>query len=96
MIPTFSSIATDPSLWVALCRHCSAQRVADPCGVELAPLVVAVISGCCHDCGAGFCLCRGQLACGRCPRKNARVIVDELLAWQILVPAAPETVPSPL
>lgn len=83
---------------VALCEHCARQRAASATfgGPELEPLaVVAVVSGCCHDCGAGYCLCRGQLACERCPRKNARVVVQALAIYRMVIPRAPSTVPAP-
>jgi hypothetical protein len=91
----------------ALCEHCARQRQAAVTigGPELSALGVVsgdafvplvVVSGCCHDCGAGYCLCRGQLACERCPRKNARVIVQSLTLYQLAVPPAPSTHPKPL
>lgn len=96
MITTYTTPEVEKHLWVALCKHCSAQRRADPCGVELEAVAVGVISGCCHDCGGGFCLCRGHLACDYCPRKNATVIVDELIPWRVVVPPPPSTIPAPL
>lgn len=88
---------------VALCEHCSKQRQAS--GSVLEPLAgvvdgrashLFVVSGCCHDCGAGFCLCGGFADCERCPRKNARVVVQALTLYRIVVPRAPSTIPGPL
>jgi len=99
------AVSVDP-IWgaVALCEHCARQRAASVTsgGPELEPLAVGrsqypfVVSGCCHDCGAGYCLCRGQGACERCPRKNSRVIVQALTLYRMVIPRAPSTVPAPL
>ncbi len=79
---------------VALCRHCARQRDAGGC--ELEGLAVAVVSGCCHDCGGGFCLCRGSFPCELCPRRNAPVILEALAVFALVVPPPPSTLPSPL
>ncbi len=84
------------SRWVALCAHCSQQRRSDPGSAELEEVATCVISGCCHDCGGGYCLCGGYLACERCPRKNARVILEKLTVWRLVVPEPPSTQPAPL
>lgn len=79
---------------VALCPHCVEQRMSDPRAPELERLDVGVISGTCHDCGGGFCLCRGALSrCDVCPRKNSPVVVQRLTAYTFKVPEPAPTVP---
>lgn len=79
---------------VALCSHCARERAADLDGPELERLSVGVVSGVCHDCGGGFCLCRGVLSrCDICPRKNARVVLSSLTAYAFRVPPAAPTKP---
>jgi hypothetical protein len=91
---TFATSEIESSLCAALCEHCAEQRQANPGAIALERLPLLVLSGCCHDCGGGFCLCRGHLACERCPRKNARVILEALSAWRVVVPAPPPTQPN--
>jgi hypothetical protein len=85
-----STIVLDPAslslalCCVALCTHCAKQRDADPSSPELVAAPAAVLSGVCHDCGGGFCLCRGILECDRCPRRNA-----------LRLPPPPSTIPRP-
>lgn len=79
---------------VVLCQHCERQRSAELGGPELVALGMAVVSGCCHDCGAGFCLCRGSLRCELCPRKNSPVIVDGLTLYRIEAPPPVSTRPA--
>ena len=82
---------------VALCAHCAAQRHASE-GAELADVGSiwgpVVVSGVCHDCGGGFCLCRGQLGCGRCPLMNAPCVVQGLALYRRIVPPPPSTRPG--
>ncbi len=87
------TVPSDAGL-VALCPHCVEQRLSDPRSPELVAIEVGVISGACHDCGGGFCLCRGALSrCDVCPRKNAPVVVSRLTAFMFKVPPERETVP---
>lgn len=82
---------------VALCAHCAEQRMSDLGGPELEKLDAGVVSGVCHDCGGGFCMCRGALSrCDICPRKNAPVVVSKLTAYAFRIPPAAPTVPSVL
>lgn len=81
---------------VALCAHCARQREADPCGVELAPSHLGVVSGYCHDCGGGWCECRGHLPCDYCPRRNSPVVLSGLKLYAVVIPPPPPTMPSPL
>lgn len=81
---------------VVLCAHCADQRQADPSAAALEALRAPVVSGCCHDCGGGFCMCRGSLPCELCPRRNSPVLVQGLTFFRLLVPPAAETVPAAL
>lgn len=81
---------------VALCRHCAQQRESDPSAPELVAAPAAILSGVCHDCGGGFCLCRGVLDCSRCPRRNAPVILQSLTCYALRLPSPPSTIPRPL
>ena len=77
-----------------LCDHCAAQRQAELAGPSLEALAVGVVSGCCEDCGGGFCMCGGARWCERCPRKNSPTIVTRLRAYRPHVSRTP--VRSPL
>ncbi len=79
---------------MVLCQHCERQRSAELNGPELVALGLAVVSGCCHDCGAGYCMCLGALPCELCPRRNSPVIVQGLTLYKMLVPVPPSTQPS--
>lgn len=82
---------------VALCANCWIARRREPSPATLVHVPNApIVSGTCHDCGGGWCECRGRLPCELCPRKNSPVIVLSLRLYTLVVPPPPDTVPSPL
>ena len=109
MMPTLAHFSVPMPLCVALCDHCAKQRQATSpiggpdlvllrsvswdgrAGVEVQP---TVLSGFCHDCGGGWCLCNGRLPCDNCPRRNSPVVLGGLSVYAISVPPAPPTLPT--
>ena len=92
--PHSLAIGSPGEAWAVLCSHCERQRSASINGPELVALGLAVVSGCCHDCGAGYCMCRGTLPCELCPRKNSPVIVEGLTLYRLDVPPPASTRPA--
>lgn len=96
-MPTVAISIDTAGAGVALCAFCAKQRRAASAfgGPSIDAMPFVVVSGCCHDCGAGYCLCGGHLDCERCPRSNARVIVQVLTLYRLQLPRTPSTIPPP-
>lgn len=96
-LATFSAELEQDAGRVALCARCSEQHRGDPNGIAIEALAVCVHAGYCHNCGAGWCECRGTFPCDYCPRRNSHVILSQpLTLFRIVVPRAPSTIPRPL
>ncbi len=81
---------------VALCASCYRDMIEDPDAPELEPVSLGVVCGYCHNCGAGWCECRGMIRCDYCPRRNSPVILMTcLVLYRIVGPPAPITTPRP-
>jgi len=82
---------------IALCSFCADQHRADPNAIAIEPIPVCVHAGHCHDCGAGWCECRGAFPCNYCPRRNSPVVLlSPLVLYRLLSPRAPSTMPGPV
>ena len=92
--PAVLSFNSPGESWAALCPYCEKQRSASLSGPELVPLGLVIVSGCCHDCGGGYCLCRGQLPCELCPRRNSPVVLSSLALFRLDCPPPPSTRPA--
>ncbi len=96
-LATFSAEVDQDGGRIALCSHCAEQHRANPHTLPLEALPVCVHAGYCHDCGAGWCECRGTFPCNYCPRRNSHLILSQALTlFRIAVPRAPSTIPRPL
>lgn len=84
--PSALSIVSPGESWAVLCPECHAARDASG---ALAPLGMIVVSGCCHDCGGGYCLCRGALSCDLCPRRNSPTVIQSLTLYRITPASSP-------
>lgn len=90
--PHAFQIVSPGESWVVLCSRCVKRREGGA-GPALFLLSLGVTSGCCHDCGGGFCMCRGALECDLCPRRNTPVVVDGLSCFRFTIPPAAPTLP---